>query len=122
MARTAINPTLLTNLLATPAPGAGTLQYGPNAQAADVTNGNSCPCTGKEILIVENTSGTTAYAFTLNSVADDYGRTADLTAYSLALGDKVALPLPVRGYKQADGNAYFSATNVAVKFSVLRLP
>lgn len=52
---------------------------------ADSVNFDQFNFTGRELIIVRNSTGG-ALTFTLESVADDRGRLQDITAYSLAAG------------------------------------
>ena len=89
--------------------------------AADVTNKQQTPCTGREIIIAQNT-GVSARTVTINSVAVN-GRSGDITADSLAAGAIVIYgPFDRRGFKQVDGNIYFEASHAEVKFGVVELP
>lgn len=92
--------------------------------AGDAVNGNSFPCTGKELLLVQN-SDTNPHTFTLTSIADLKGRLGDVTAYSLSAGEfgvYAFIGADMGGWKQADGNIYLTVSDVSVKFAVLRLP
>ena len=92
-------------------------------QAADASLKNYTPLTGREFLVAWNTDGATPYTVTVSSVANPKGRTRDITAYSLAAGEKAVSPVfPLTGWQQTDGNLYFEANNAAVKFAVCRLP
>jgi hypothetical protein len=53
---------------------------------ADNTNFDQFNFTGRELILVRNSTGG-ALTFTLESVADDKGRTGDITAYSLSAGE-----------------------------------
>ena len=89
---------------------------------ADIVDKNSFPCTGREILLVRN-DDVSPQTVTINSVADPYKRTQDITAYSLAAADYAFFgPFPVVGWRQADGHVYFEASDVDVFFAVVRLP
>src|ERR687891_559131 len=70
--------------------------------AADITNLEQVVPSGDDLLLVWNTHATTAYTFTLTSVADDKGRTGDVTTYSLAAGEIAALRLRRAGWEQSD--------------------
>ena len=93
--------------------------------AADVANGNSFACTGKELLLVRNTDGANAYTVTITSVPDEKNRSEDISAYSLAAGDfavfGVGLTTAV-GWRQSTNVINISGENAAVEFAVLRLP
>lgn len=90
--------------------------------AADTSNKNSFPLTGREVVIAHNT-GASAYTVTITSVDDRYGRSEDISAESIAAGDiRVYGPgLALEGWQQTDGSLYLEANNAAVKFGVLRL-
>jgi hypothetical protein len=90
--------------------------------AADVSNGNSFPLTGREILLVQN-SGASAYTFTITSAPDAEGRSGDVTTYSVAAG--VVSCYSFRGaqsggWQQSDGTVHLAASNAAIKFAVLQ--
>lgn len=90
--------------------------------AADSSNGNAVTLTGNEVVLAWNTHASTAYTVTVSTVADELGRTGDITAYSLAAGDIAWVgPIPSRGFAQTDGKLYLSANNAAVKFAVIKL-
>lgn len=92
-----------------------------NLQAADITDKNQFKCTGKDIVIAQNTD-VGAQTVTITSYADPYGRTKDITAYSLA-ADDVAIfgPFGTTGWMQADGYVYLEASAATVKFAVVAL-
>jgi hypothetical protein len=89
--------------------------------AADVGNGNSFPFTGREILIVQN-SDASGHHFTITSVADDKGRTGDVSSYAIAAG--VIAVFNFRGlqggWQQSDGTVHISADDATVKFAILQ--
>lgn len=89
--------------------------------ACDSTNGNSFAVTGQEILLVQN-SGASAYTFTLQSVADPFGRTdSSLTNYSVAASAITAVELKyLIGWQQTGGVMYTTCSNNALKFAVVR--
>lgn len=90
--------------------------------AADTVNKEQFVSTGKELVIAQNTGGS-PYTVTINSVADEYGRTGDVTAYSVAAGAIAVFgPFPVHGWRQSDDKIYLEANNTAVKFGVIALP
>ena len=88
--------------------------------AADASNNNLAPFPGNGalILVAQNTHASTPYTITVTSAADEFGRTGDITTYSLAAGDIVPLLIPANGWKQSDGNLYFQASNASVKFAI----
>lgn len=115
---TDITPQTLKNLYSG-APAANALDV--TLTAADVANGNSATAAELQLLLVQN-SGASTYTFTITSVADSFGRTGDVSAYSLDAGEFACVPVPAVGFKQTTGKLLFSGNNAAVKFAVLRLP
>lgn len=90
--------------------------------AADVANGNQTPHTGREVLFFQNTNAG-AQTVTVSSAVDPQNRTADITAYSLPAASFAVLgPFPLVGWKQADGNLYFSASHANILCAVFRMP
>ena len=90
--------------------------------AADITNKNQFVATGGDLVIAQN-SGASPYTVTITSVADPYGRTKDVTAFSLNAGEIAVFgPFPALGWQQTDGKIYLEANNAAVKFGVVALP
>lgn len=90
--------------------------------ACDTTNGNSFTATGREVLIVDNTGGST-YTFTVSSVADSLGRTdTSLTAYSVPTTVITAVQMKsLAGWVQ-NGTQTINMTcsNVALKYAVVQ--
>jgi len=113
-----------TTLTKTNAPG----HYATTGQAltftaADVTNGNQFKATGKELLIARNTNGATAYYVTISSVPDPYGRTGDISQYSIPADEThIFGPFPITGWQQSDGYIYVNAENAAIELAVVVLP
>jgi hypothetical protein len=94
--------------------------------AADVANGNSFVCTGRELILVMNT-GAAPGTVTVNSVVDPSARTGDITAYSLPIGSTTPQfaafgPLPLAGWAQADGTVHLQGSAATVWFCIVRLP
>lgn len=119
MARTTLTVQTLKNLYAG-TPAANALDV--TLAAGDAVDGNDYVPSEKDILFVQNSHGSNAYTFTLFSVADELGRTGDVTAYSLAAGEFACFPVPARGFKQTDGKIWLACENAAIKFAVFRLP
>lgn len=93
--------------------------------AGDAANGNYFTCTGKELLLAYNSDGANPYYITIDSVDDEKGRQEDITEYSLAAGDYVAITVGMtnqKGWKQTNGQIYVNVENAAVELAVLRLP
>lgn len=90
--------------------------------AADVSNKNYFVMEGDDLLIVRN-DGTGAQTVTIASVADDMGRTGDITADSLAQ-DTWAVYGPFRntaGWAQTQRHMYLEASDAGMKFAVVKL-
>ncbi len=90
--------------------------------AADVANGNYFPSTGRELLIAFN-SGVSAYTVTVTSTPDTFGRTATITAESLAAGAyHIYGPLAKTGWADSSGHINIAASNALVLFAVIQIP
>jgi hypothetical protein len=86
--------------------------------------GESFVCTGREILLIRNDSGTNTV--TVTSVDNDKGRQENLAAYEIT-GAEIAVwtggLTNAKGWKQTNGTILVTATTgTAVSFAVLRLP
>lgn len=92
--------------------------------AADQANGNQFQHTGKELLLMRNSHATNAGTVTVKSVADDFGRTQDITTYNLDAGEFAAfLMTDTRGWRQGDGMIYLDIAGTGtIGFLVIRLP
>jgi hypothetical protein len=100
--------------------GAGLADF--TLTAANVSDKNMCVASNNDLIIAYNSDVTNPYTVTISSVADTFGRTGDITSYSLAAGDYVAFgPFRNVGWKQSDGKLYFEANNAAIKFAVIAL-
>lgn len=92
-----------------------------NFAAADATNFEQVTLTGREVVYAWNTSADTPYTVTFTSVADSFGRTGDITTYNIPFGEIHRFgPFPANGWAQSNGKLYFKASNVAVKFAIVR--
>jgi hypothetical protein len=88
--------------------------------ACDATNGNSFTSTGREVLLIFNSGGST-YTVTVNSVADQLNRLdTSLTAYSLSAGAYAAVQMKNLTGWQSSGSISMTCTNAAVKFAVIQ--
>jgi hypothetical protein len=83
-------------------------------------------CTGRDLILVQNSHAVTAYTVTITSIADEKGRTGDITTYSLAAGEIAVFGCGLTnspGWKNAStGVITITASNASVKVSILRLP
>jgi hypothetical protein len=89
--------------------------------AADTVNKEQFAAGADTLVLVWNTHATTTYTVTITSVADDKGRTGDVTTYSLSAGEIAAFRIRKPGWMQSDGNIYMEASNAAIKYAVLAL-
>ena len=120
MAETAVTVQSLTAPFAAVTAGSADFVFA----ASDSVNGNSFVCTGRELLLMENDSGG-ALTVTITSVDDEKGRSEDITAYSLADGDRAVFGIGLtneKGWKTSSGLCIFTASAVGLKYAVLRLP
>lgn len=90
--------------------------------AADNVNGNSFAYTGHEVLLIQNTDAA-AQTVTISSVADQFGRTQDVTAYSIPASGFAVFNFRGggTGWKQNDGTVHFTASTATIKFAVLSI-
>lgn len=90
-------------------------------QAADPVNGNYFLSSGRDMLIVFNSdiSGSppaSSHSFGIKSVADQFGRFADVT-YSVAPGATAVIIIPSSAiYTQPNGTILLSATDSRLMF------
>jgi hypothetical protein len=89
--------------------------------ACDAVNGNSFTSTGREVLIVNNTGGST-YTFTVSSVPDNLNRSdTALTNYSVAAGVIVGVQMKTQiGWLQTGGTINLTCSNAAIKYAVVQ--
>jgi len=100
--------------------GAGLADY--TYTAGDIVNNEQTPLTGREIVLIENTDAG-AQTITFTSTNDTFGRTQDITAYSMAANDFAMFgPFEQTGWLQTDGNLYFTVSAVTMRIAVVRLP
>jgi hypothetical protein len=119
MARTAIAAQVPKGPFISGQPAAGALDVAETA--ADVANGNLFIASGADFLIVHNTD-VGAQNFSISSMPDGFGRSQDVTNYSVAAGKISVFSLrDTRGWMQADGNIYINAASANVKFAILKI-
>jgi hypothetical protein len=91
--------------------------------AADATNGNEIVMTtGRTLVIVFNTHGSTAGTVTVTSSADPYGRTANVTAFSVAASAFAARIFTPVGWEQTLGGRNLLITGSATTMKILAIP
>src|ERR1043165_8918269 len=115
MPRTAIPPATVVGPYPTLPPAADSLDL--VFSAADTVNLNQIALgAAKYLLLLWNNTGGSAYTITLTSVADKFGRTGDITTYSVGIGEFGGILIDRDIWAQTDGNLYLQASNAAVKF------
>ena len=85
--------------------------------------GDKFTCTGREILLIKNVTGTNTV--TITSVDNDKGRQENLAAYETTGTDLAYWTgglTNAKGWKQTDGTILITASSTDVAFAVLRLP
>jgi hypothetical protein len=89
--------------------------------AADASNQNSTPFTGREIIFAINTHASTGYTATITSATDSHSRTGTIAAEAIAAGEiHMFGPFKADGWMQTGGVLYFDANNDSVKFFVVQ--
>ena len=90
--------------------------------ACDVGNSDEFVMTGGELLLIWNTHAVTTYTYTLTSVDDATGRSADITTQNITAGQVLMFgPVKAAGWQQTNGKFYLAASNASVKFAVITL-
>ena len=90
--------------------------------AGDDANGNHIPgFTGRELILVQNTSVDTAFTLTITSTPDALGRLQNY-AESIPFGELRAIALAVKGWRQTDRTILLQVEDPALVVAVLRLP
>jgi hypothetical protein len=88
--------------------------------ACDNVNGNSFVATGAEVLLVQNTGGSSG-TFTVTSVADALNRLdTSLTAYSVAASGFAAVQMKNLSGWQQTGSINLTCSAATMKFAVLQ--
>lgn len=91
--------------------------------AADITNGNEIiMATGRTLLLCRN-DDVGAVTVTVASSPDPYGRTATITAFSIAAGATVGRIFEVVGWESTGGgrNLVVTASDVDLKIAAIAL-
>jgi hypothetical protein len=89
---------------------------------ADVGNGNETTIVQGKTIVVAHNINVAAKTVTFTSVADDFGRTGDITAYSIAAGKvKIFGPFRTAGWSHS-GKLWIDANHADVLLSVITLP
>ena len=91
--------------------------------ALTVTEGDEFVCTGREIILIANGTGTNT--LTITSADDEKGRAEDITAYSLAENDHAVFTQGLTnsiGWKNSSGKIKLTPSSAEIKCAVVRLP
>lgn len=89
--------------------------------AANVADKNRFLATNNDLVIAHNT-GLSARTITVTSTTDPFGRTGDITAYSLGAGEYAVFgPFCLTGWLETDGYVWLEANNAEVLFGVVDL-
>jgi hypothetical protein len=90
--------------------------------SADQANGNYFVGTGRELIEIQNADAG-AQTFTITSKADPYGRTGNVSAYSMAAGEHAIFWLGnLVGWDQGGGQIYLDASSNNISFRIIRIP
>jgi len=91
--------------------------------AADPSNLNEFPFTGRDILLVWNTDSA-AHTITLTSAPDSQGRSADIATYSVGAGKISCFSFRqgASGWLQSDGHVYITGVSALLMFAIVTLP
>lgn len=88
--------------------------------ASDQANGLQTPCTGRELVAVQNTD-VGAQTVTIDGAADSVGRDGAITAYSLAADDvAVFKAYPQSVFRQTDGMIHIDTSDDLVHVAIIR--
>jgi hypothetical protein len=88
--------------------------------ACDNVNGNSFVSTGREVLLVNNTAGSSG-TFTVTSVPDALGRSdTTLTAYSVAAGAIVGVQMKYQAGWISGASISLACSAATMKFAVVQ--
>lgn len=120
MARTDLTPKVLASQTFSVSAGAADLTL----TAGDASLGNQVDCTGKELLIVQNTAVAPG-TVTIGGKADEYGRTGTIAAYSLGAGEFAIFgPFPTDAFKQVSpaGKLIIDVSAATMLLAVVRVP
>lgn len=89
--------------------------------AVDAGNGNKFAATGREIILVRNTSVSAARLFTVVSVALN-GRTGDATQSIPATAYRAFQMFPTEGWQQSDGFIYIDGASADLEVCIIKVP
>jgi hypothetical protein len=102
--------------------GAGLAAF--TVAAGTVSDGDTFVCTGKELLLCQNTDSG-AQTVTITSVVDEKNRTGDITTYSIGAAEYAVFTVGLtnaQGWKATAGTVRITVSDAKVKVACLRLP
>lgn len=91
--------------------------------ACTVTDGDVFTCTGREILVFKNTTGTNTV--TITSVDNDKGRAEDITSYELEAGEVAMFGVGLtnaKGWQSAAKTIRITSSAAELTVAAVRLP
>lgn len=91
--------------------------------ALTVTEGDEFICTGREVILLKNGTGTNTV--TISSADDEKGRAEDITNYSMATGTFAAFSVGLtnsQGWKNSSGKIKLTPSSAEITCAVVRLP
>lgn len=89
---------------------------------SDTANGNYFVSSGRDLLLVRN-GDAAPQTITIASKIDPYGRTGDITAYSLGIGETMAFWFGnIQGWDQGSGQIYINTSDNDMAIAVFRIP
>lgn len=87
----------------------------------DATNDNSVAIGRRALVLMTNTDAS-AHTVTIASAADEYGRTGDITDYSIGAGEFAAFLIEPKGWRQTDGTVHIDPDTTDIDILVFDLP
>lgn len=91
--------------------------------ALTVTEGDVFTCTGREVILIKNGTGTNT--LTISSADDEKGRAEDITSYSIAAGLLATFSQGLtnaQGWKNSSGQIKLTPSSAELTCAVVRLP
>jgi len=91
--------------------------------ALTVTEGDVFTCTGREVILIKNGTGTNT--LTISSADDEKGRAEDVTSYSIAAGLLACFSQGLtnsQGWKNSSGQIKLTPSSAELTCAVVRLP
>lgn len=90
--------------------------------AADTGDGNYTVWAGSKLLIIADNPSGGALTLTVTSVANRYGRSGDITTYSIGAGELAIFgPFEPDGWMQSNGQLYYAGSSADLDIAVIAL-